>query len=332
MSALSIANAEDNSAISFDQTFASNVQSYTASVSRTVAQITVSATTNHSGASIAYLNASNNTLADADTDQTGHQVDLRRGSNEIKVRVTAEDNVSTKTYVITVHRARIRTGPATGQPTISGPVQVGRTVEALSGSIGDEDGIEGGFSYQWIRVNDSIETEIQGATSNTYTLAQADSEKKIKVRLSFTDGKGNAEARTSEATRKVVRKQHNCSSRRNADWCTRLWTPVHELRAGPTGKFYGYLNVGKFGKGELLDDSIEYSGTTVTVGEIGIYDYDKIRDEVVVGLKGSWLPDASVFNIGGTRFEADEGKTNVLGVYAWPLPPDFVGSMASSSP
>ena len=335
LSALSIANDEEDTAISFNETFASTLQSYTASVTSAVTRITVNATTNHSGASIAYLTGSDSTLVDADPNKDGHQVNLRIGSNEIKLKVTAEDNASTKTYVITVHRSRITTGPATGRPTIGGVKQVGRTLTAetrvcrLSGLftvctdlVADPDGIAGDFSFQWIRVNDGVETDINGATSTTYTLAAADLGKKLKVRASFTDGIGNAEARTSNASREIVRRQHRCSSR-DSDWCTRLWTPAYRLKDGPAGNLFGYLAVGKYGKGELLDDSIVYRGKDLRVGEVGIYEYDDQADTVVFALRNGWLPDTTVFNIGGTTFEAYRGKTEIRGLYQWPRPSGF---------
>ena len=59
--------------------------------------------------------------------------------------------------------------PATGAPSISGTVQVGETLTASTSGIADADGLSGAtFSYQWLSSRD---TEIQGATNATYTLA-----------------------------------------------------------------------------------------------------------------------------------------------------------------
>ena len=52
------------------------------------------------------------------------------------------------------------------------------------------------FSYQW-QADDS---NISGATGETYTLADADEGKAIGVTVSFTDDAGNAETLTSAAT------------------------------------------------------------------------------------------------------------------------------------
>ena len=92
--------------------------------------------------------------------------------------------------------------PATGAPTISGTAQVGETLTADTADIADADGLAGAtFSYQWLGSRD---TEIQGATNATYTLAADDEGKTIKVRVTFTDDAGNEESLTSAATDAVA--------------------------------------------------------------------------------------------------------------------------------
>ena len=53
------------------------------------------------------------------------------------------------------------------------------------------------YAYQWLT---SRNAEIDGATSSTHTLVESDEDKTIKVRVSFTDDRGNAETLTSAAT------------------------------------------------------------------------------------------------------------------------------------
>ena len=55
-------------------------------------------------------------------------------------------------------------------------------------------------SYQWLAGG----ADIQGATGSTYTLADADEGKTIRVKVSFTDDAGNEETLTSTATAAVV--------------------------------------------------------------------------------------------------------------------------------
>ena len=101
---------------------------------------------------------------------------------------------------------------ATGAPVITGTTQVGKTLTAAKGSIADTDGLTRAdasatgytYSYQWMRVDGTSNTGITGATSSTYTLAAADEDKKLKVKVSFQDDAGTDEARTSAATGTVA--------------------------------------------------------------------------------------------------------------------------------
>ena len=87
--------------------------------------------------------------------------------------------------------------PATGAPSITGTAQVGETLTADTSGIFDEDGLDNvSFACQWL----ADDAEIHDATGSTYTLANADEGKTIRVRVSFTDDAGNDEAVTSAAT------------------------------------------------------------------------------------------------------------------------------------
>ena len=85
-------------------TFVSRTTTYTAMVANAVAEVTVTAMTNDTGASIEYLDGDDATLTDAGT-AAGHQVALAEGDNVIKVKVTAADGNTTQTYTVTVTRA-----------------------------------------------------------------------------------------------------------------------------------------------------------------------------------------------------------------------------------
>ena len=96
---------------------------------------------------------------------------------------------------------------ATGLPTITGTVRVGETLTADVTSIADEDGLTNpGFTYQWVRIDGGVDTNIQGATVPTYTLAGEDEGKTLTVTVSFTDGEGNPETLSSDPTGAVEAK------------------------------------------------------------------------------------------------------------------------------
>ena len=91
--------------------------------------------------------------------------------------------------------------PATGAPTITGTAQVGQTLTASTTGISDSDGLTNvTYSYQWL----ADDTEIDGATSSTYTVQSSDNGKVIKVRVTFRDDEGTRESLTSTGTSAVV--------------------------------------------------------------------------------------------------------------------------------
>ena len=100
--------------------------------------------------------------------------------------------------------AQEQNSQATGQPSISGTAQVGQELTTGTSGITDSDGtINVIFTYHWIRVDGTNETDISGASGSSYMLAEADQGKTIKVRVSFTDEAGNPETVTSAATATV---------------------------------------------------------------------------------------------------------------------------------
>ena len=77
---------------------------------------------------------------------------------------------------------------------------------ADTSGIADDDGLDNAsFSYQWL----ADDSNISGATGETYTLADADVGKAVSVTVSFTDGGGNEESLTSAATGAVEAKSNS---------------------------------------------------------------------------------------------------------------------------
>ena len=93
--------------------------------------------------------------------------------------------------------------PATGDPVISGTVQVAEELTAVTTGIMDDDVLDDVFTYQWVRVDadgTSNEEDITDATDVTYTLTADERGKKVKVAVRFVDILGGEETRTSAAT------------------------------------------------------------------------------------------------------------------------------------
>ena len=125
----------------------------------------------------------------------------------IKVKVSFTDDAGSDEQVTSAVTGAVVAAPpppntpATGLPTITGTAQVGETLSADTTGIADDDGLDNAtFSYQWL----ADDAEINGATASTYTLADADAGKAIKVKVSFTDDAGNDEELSSAATGAVA--------------------------------------------------------------------------------------------------------------------------------
>ena len=143
-------------------------------------------------AEIAGATGSSYTLVKADEGQT------------VKVTVSFTDEAGHAESLTSDPTRPVEATPntrATGAPTIDGIARVGETLTADTSGIDDDDGLDSAaFSYQWL----PGDAEISGATGDTYTLVEADEGRTIKVKVSFTDGRGNPETLTSDPTGAVA--------------------------------------------------------------------------------------------------------------------------------
>ena len=194
--------------------------SYAASVAAGVDRISIEAVAEgFPYATLEYLDDGDNVLADADTNELNFQVPLAEGANTVKLKVTADDEVTTETYAVEVARAAaVPNNEATGKPAVTGTAQEGRTLTAAKGTIADADGLtraddgDAGYAYayRWVRVDGSSnETDI-GTSSSTYTLVAADVGHTVRVEVSFKDDAGHAEGPlASDATASVTAVPNN---------------------------------------------------------------------------------------------------------------------------
>ena len=85
--------------------------------------------------------------------------------------------------------------PPSGKPVITGTFTfgAGEILTADVSGILDQNGLPNSFSYQWVRVDGGVETDISGETGSTYTTVSDDVNKQLKVRVGFTDNDGFAE-------------------------------------------------------------------------------------------------------------------------------------------
>ena len=156
-------------------------------------------------------------------------------------------------------------------------------------------------------------------------MSPLDVDSTIRVDVSFTDLAGNSEGPLpSEATAAVVPAAAPCPA--GNDWCATM--TVGTLEA--TGTYYGFFFVGSYG--QLDEPTIDY-GHSFEVEEIYIYEPESlVSDDRITVFLDADVPLGTVFNLGGTEFTADAGRTTTAGVYIWSRPANFAWiSMARKS-
>ena len=156
--------------------FAAATTSYDVTVANSATQVSFTAATAHSGATLDYLDASDSTLTDAEMGVSGFQHDIGVGPNIVKLKVTAEDTTTTKTYTFNI----VRLGPLTscsaasmerqvwtGTLTVGTLVVGGQTYSGwdisgyLGGSLDDNDFEFGGDTYEMDGIATTTLTQVR---------------------------------------------------------------------------------------------------------------------------------------------------------------------------
>ena len=157
---------------------------------------------------------------------------------------------------------------ATGEPTISGTNLVGQTLTANKGTIADTDGVpaESTFTYQWIRVSQQgTQTDITGATSNTYTPVAADAGKFLKVKVGFTDNANNAESRTSSESEVIGATTCTPAAPQDAIWSACMTVG---LQSTVVRGYYFDSQSPEQNHGALSNTGFTVGGTTYTLNRL----------------------------------------------------------------
>ena len=218
----------------------------------------------------------------------------------IKVRVSFTDDASneeTLTSAATATVAAAANSLATGAPAVSGTAHVEETLTADTSGIADEDGLDDAtLAYQWIRNDGSADTDIQDATSSTYSLVYDDVGRTIKVRVSFTDDASHEETLTSAPTEAVTL----------LVWSATLTAGTRETHSG-----YNLLHsTGALSQTEFTLGGDDYTVKMVVEGDDGLLSF---------GLDRRLRTDFTL-NVGGVPFSSEDASTTKTGfvhTYQW---------------
>ena len=177
--------------------------------------------------------------------------------------------------------------PATGTPTISGTAQVSQTLTVDTSGIADVDGVDNAsFSYQWVSNDGDTDSDIQDATSSTYTVRLPDAGKSIKVRVSFTDDTGNEESVVSDATSEVPA----------------IWSGTVTVGNGPEGS--GAMGFSAFasGTGSITSPTFEFEGVPNRISVV-VY----TQSGLMLGFQDELLT-AFALHIGADTFRSEQAS------------------------
>ena len=179
---------------------------------------------------------------------------------------------------------------ATGAPSVSGTgaALVGQTLTAAQGTMADTDGLPSAFTYRWIRVDSGDETAIAGATSSTYTLADADAGKTVRVEVSFIDKLNGEESRRSAIypeTGNILAMAPAPSACDPSD-SNEIWCAVLTVGEVPLSALGFYTNVGS-----LDDDDFDIGTATYTVESLYSDSKSMTNIQFQVGGTNTDLPD-----------------------------------------
>ena len=124
---------------------------------------------------------------------------------EVRVQVNYTDANNTPESLTSDATAAVNNvnDSPTGDVSIDGTATEDETLTANTSTLDDADGL-GAFSYQWQRSDGTGGfDEIPNATSNSYTLGDADVGHEVQVQVNYTDARGEDEMVISDATAAV---------------------------------------------------------------------------------------------------------------------------------
>ena len=101
---LAVSHGAPAAPVALTPLFSSDVTGYRGAPDNAVARVTVDYATRQAGATVVVEDGSGATLADADADAPGHQVDLAPGENSVRIAVTAPNGTDRADYTLRLTR------------------------------------------------------------------------------------------------------------------------------------------------------------------------------------------------------------------------------------
>ena len=169
---------------------------------------------------------------------------------------------------------RVRNLAATGAPAVTGAAQAGELLTADVSGIADSNGVpEDALAYQWVVSDGGTDTEVPGADGPTYLPWDEDIGKSVKVRVSFTDGDGFAESRTSPPTAAVAASPTGPV----------IWSATLTVGSDFAGAFLGLAPT--ITGGALSDPDFDHRSTSYAVAVLRLYSHSTLGTRLSFGVE-----------------------------------------------
>ena len=316
LSALHLVRTSDSQTISLSPAFHKGTLTYTTAVAHGTDEVTLTAATTQSGATIA--------ITDDDDANTKNEADLGLsvGDNTLNVTVTAEDNATTETYTIIVTRASDDAN-LSALSVVSAPG--GHTVYLTPAFDADTMTYTASVAN---RINEVNLTATEKRTSATVAITNDDDTSTPNTaNLALTIGANTLtvtitaeNATTQTYTVTVTRAAHppaptDCPA--HTDWCTTMGVGYLTGGATPTKtEWSGYQSFATYG--DLLSTTFAHAGTTYAVAllyefkntPVGTNTADANSLNLTVNPP---LPDGAVLQVGNRTFTVDTDSAGNLG-------------------
>ena len=212
-----------------------------------------------------------------DSDVTGDIEDYRYVVKALRGGVASQGSNAVQAQPLI---AALAQGDASGQVQIGGTFKVGELMDVgvFYSTLTDPDGVtnvkaDGSFTYQWFTLENSVETDIPGATGATFRPTSAQLGYGLEARMSFQDDAGNDEELTSSQGISVGASPH-------AGAGELVWAATLTVATTADGAWFGYDSAS--GLGSLDSNTFSYDDATVTISSLR-YSVGDNRLDITIG-------------------------------------------------
>ena len=254
----------------------------------------------------------------------GWSIEDTRDERDVSNWITSSSGASLR---IAINGENAVNTPATASISISGTARVGETLTATANDLADPNGLPENatdYSLQWVRIDGTTQTPISGATGNSYTLVAADADKRLRFRVSFTDGLGFEEViESAEIAIRAMMPPATCPAYSTPTGQTQVWNgtvTVGTIQFGSVTNAHGYIqatNDGSLSDPKSFDLGTSYTVEAAVVIAAGRANAGSLQFGLDSSLTAGEVRNLRLHVCGETYAFADAVHTSTIHNYNW---------------